>query len=223
MGARIISVAHRKGGIGKTSITLHLATALATVKKLKVLILDTDSQKSALGYREHEQQNVYEGEAGPYPIEAVPTRYLYDDIKRNYDKYDVIFIDVPRLTETAEDSQLTTALAYCDSILIPMVAGELEALSTTQFVQLVKGIAENKKKNDHDFSYYGFLNKRNQRRENDEAVDFMETLGVPMFKSSLSDVKALSRPYTFESVLDSAEGKRRFEPFFKEFLKKFEI
>ena len=223
MEARIISVAHRKGGIGKTSITLHLATALVTVKKLKVLILDTDSQKSALGYREHERDNVYDGEEAPYPIEAVPTRYLFDDIKRNYDKYDVIFIDVPRLTETTEDSQLTTALAYCDSILIPMVAGELEALSTTQFVELVKGIAENKKKNGYDFTYYGFLNKRNQRRENGEAVEFMETLGVPMFESSLADVKALARPFTYESVMDSAEGKRRFGPFFKEFIEKFEI
>lgn len=223
MGARIISVAHRKGGIGKTSVTLHLATALALTKKLRVLVLDTDSQKSALEYREHEQARVYDGAEPPYPIEAVPTRYLYDDIKRNFDLYDVIFIDVPRLTESAGESQLTTALAYCDSVLIPIVAGELEALSSTAFIKLIEGIAENKAKNGHDFSYFGFLNKRNQRRENDEAVQFMESLGVPMFKNSLSDVKALSQPFTFESVLDTAEGSRRFKPFFDEFVKKFEL
>lgn len=223
MAARIISVAHRKGGIGKTSITLHLATALALKRKLRVLVLDTDSQKSALEYREHEQQAVYGGQAPPYPIEAVPTRYLFDDIKRNYDNYDVIFIDVPRLTETAGESQLTTALAYCDSILIPIVAGDLEGLSSRQFIKLIEEIAANKKRNGYDFSYFGFLNKRNQRKENEEAVAYMKSLGLPMFKSSLSDVKALSRPYTFETVLDEAEGRRRFEPFFKEFVKKFEL
>ena len=73
------------------------------------------------------------------------------------------------------------------------------------------------------FSYFGFLNKRNQRKENDEAIEFMKSLKVPMFKSSLSDVKALARPYTYETVMDSAEGKKRFEPFFKEFIKKFEL
>ena len=224
MAARIISVAHRKGGIGKTSITLHLATALAVAKKLKVLVFDTDSQQSAIGYRQHEKATVYGEEAmPPYPIEAVPTRYLYDDIKRNFDKYDVIFIDVPRLTETAGDSQLTTALTYCDSILIPVVAGDLEALSTVKFVELIKEIEKHKQKNDHDFSYFGFLNKRNRRKENDEVAAYMQGIGVPMFDQSLADVTALSRPFTYETVLDSADGKRRFDPFFKEFITKFEL
>jgi chromosome partitioning protein len=223
MSARIISVAHRKGGIGKTSVTLHLATALALKKGYKVLVFDTDSQKSALEYREFEQKQVYQNESPPYPIEAVQPKYLYDDIRHNYDKYDIIFIDIPRLTEAAGDSQLTTALNYCDSILIPVVAGELEALSTTKFVQLVQEIASNKKSKNLDFSYFGFLNKRNQRKENGEAVEFMKGLGVPMFEESLADVKALARPYTFETVIDSADGKSRFEPFFTEFVRKFEL
>ena len=223
MSARIISVAHRKGGIGKTSITLHLATALAVRKGYKVLVFDTDSQKSALEYRQYEQDNVYEGAAPPYSIEAVQPKYLYDDVRHNFDKYDVIFIDVPRLTEAVGESQLTTALNYCDSVLIPIVAGELEALSTTKFIRLIQEIADNKASKNLDFSYFGFLNKRNQRKENDEAIEFMKSLKVPMFKSSLSDVKALARPYTYETVMDSAEGKKRFEPFFKEFIKKFEL
>ena len=223
MSARVISVAHRKGGIGKTSITLHLATALATVKNYKVLVFDTDSQKSAVNYREHEQNNVYEGEAPPYPIEAVQPKYLYDDIRHNYDKYDVIFIDVPRLTETAGDSQLTMALNFCNSVLIPIVAGELEALSTINFVKLVQELAERKKSRGLDFTYYGFLNKKNQRKENREAIEFMKGLNVPMFESALSDVKALARPYTYESVMDSSQGRERFEPFFNEFIEKFEL
>ena len=71
MEAKIISVAHRKGGIGKTSITLHLATALATHKKRKVIVLDTDSQQSAYKYREFERTNVYPDDKPPYPVERV--------------------------------------------------------------------------------------------------------------------------------------------------------
>lgn len=223
MNAKVISVAHRKGGIGKTSITLHLATALATIKKLKVIVLDTDSQQSAFKYREFEQKNVYEAQDPPYLIERVQPKYLFDEIRHLRDKYDVIFIDVPRLTEGSEDSQLSTAITYCDYLLIPIVAGDLEGLSTIEFIKLVQEIDKYKEEKGFSFKYYGFLNKRNRRSENDEAVHFMKQLGVPMFKSSLADVKALTKPYTFESVMDTAEGRRRFEPFYNEFLKSFKL
>lgn len=223
MSARIISVAHRKGGIGKTSITIHLATALAVDKGLKVMVFDTDSQKSALEYREFEQNNVYKGQAPPYSIEFVQPKYLFDDIRRNFDQYDVIFIDVPRMTEAAGDNQITTALSYCDSVLIPIVAGELEALSTQKFIRLLEELAANKKEKGFDFAYFGFLNKKDQRTENREAVEFMESLNVPMFETALARVKALSKPYTFESIMATSEGRKRFEPFFTEFLTKFEL
>jgi chromosome partitioning protein len=221
--AKVISVAHRKGGIGKTSISLHLATALAVDKKLRVIVLDTDSQQSAFKYRDFERQNVYDDKEPPYAIERVLPKYLFDEIRHLRDKYDVIFIDVPRLTEGNEDSQLSTAITYCDYLLIPIVAGDLEGLSTIEFIKLVKEIDEYKSKKDFSFTYYGFLNKKNRRIENGQAIDFMEQLGVPMFKETLSDVKALSKPYTYESVMATAEGKRRFQPFFKEFTKKFKF
>jgi chromosome partitioning protein len=223
MSAKIISVAHRKGGMGKTSITLHLASALCLKKNLKVIVLDTDSQQSAFKYREFEQTKLYTGEEPPYAIERVQPKYLFDELRHLRDKYDVIFIDVPRLTEGSEDSQLSTALTYCDYVLIPIVAGDLEGLSTTEFIKLVQGIADYKKQKGFPFAYFGFLNKKTQRSENQSVVSFMKELKVPMFDSTLSDVKVLSKPYTYETVLNTKEGTTRFEPFFNEFLKKFKL
>ena len=83
-------------------------------------------------------------------------KHLFDDIRHLRDKYDVIFIDVPRLTEGTEDSQLSTAITYCDYLLIPIVAGDLEGLSTIEFIKLVQEIDKYKADKGFTFSYYGF-------------------------------------------------------------------
>ena len=221
MSAKIISVANRKGGVGKTTLTIILATALALEKKKKVLLLDCDNQRSAFDYFSIQKQ-IY-GEEPPYEIRTLHPKYIFDELRFSSEKFDVIFIDIPRMTDDSKDGSVVQVLTCCDTILIPVVAGNFEALSTRDFIKTLKGIDDFKKERDIPFKYLGFLNKKNRRKENDEAVAFMKAEGISMMKNALGDVKLFTTPSVYESIMDSKEGKTRFMPFFNEFIKTCKI
>lgn len=215
---RIISVANMKGGVGKTTIGLHLANCLAINKGLKVIYLDCDHQESATDYRAFEKAD-YEI-APPYPIEKVAPKYIAQEVKYHNKNYDVIFIDIPRITND-QDEQIGTMLAVCDSILIPFKAGDLEGLSIKRFSKIIRDLATYKESKDFDFSYYGFHNLKRNKLEDKSARKFMEHHNIPTFEATLPDVVSIGRVSTFESILNTKEGRRRFEPFFNEFIAKF--
>lgn len=215
---RVISVANQKGGVGKTTIGLHLANCLSIDKGLKVVYLDCDHQESAKDFRQFEK-SAYDDNP-PYQIEQVAPKYIAQEVKYYAKTHDVIFIDIPRITN-AQDEQIGTMLAVCDSILIPFKAGDLEGLSMKRFSKIIKDLANYKASKDFDFTYYAFHNLKRNKIEDKSAKKFMVHYDIPVFESTLSDVVSISRVSTFESILSTKEGRNRFESFYKEFLEKF--
>lgn len=104
--AKIISFCSQKGGIGKTSITAHVATYYAQVEHLPVTVFDCDfPQHSLLSIRESEKDRLTTDEsfmkkaerltAVPYPIHAsrlVDTLPKLDALET---KSELVLVDLP--------------------------------------------------------------------------------------------------------------------------------
>ena len=222
MSAKIISIANRKGGVGKTTLSILLATSLATKKGLKVCLLDTDSQKSALNRRLIEKSQNEEAEA-PYPIEHVYPKYLTMELKYRSEEYDVILIDVPRLTDSEKDTEVVTAIVHCDTVIIPTTAAEMDVVATNDFLKIVKDVQEKRLELKMPFSYHVVVNKWNNTKDCANTVEYFKEKNVPIYDNHLNDLVLFRPPSTYTSLLDTKEGQKRFGTFFDEFLKEISL
>ena len=219
---KILSICNSKGGVGKSVVTLMVASALAEQKEKKVLIIDCDSQASVLAMYEQEME-YYPDDTPLIEVEALSPRRVNTFLKRFGADYDIIFIDIPRMTDKKDDNPTVMLLYNCDGILVPVIGSDVDALATQEFMAIIEECIEFKAEMKEDFSAYGFINRRNQRKSNEEVEKMLRQDGLKMFSNSLSDLRIFTSPSVFCSPLNTAEGTRRFEPFYKEFCRKFKV
>mgnify|MGYP003673928482 FL=1 len=109
---KIISIWSVKGGVGKTTLALHLAEALTRDNK-RVLLFDSDDQKSALEVHSHSEEFTFDA-VGELP----------DDVTM----YDYLIVDFPP-TSKALNSVQRKLLKHSHHILSPLRASRLDLMS----------------------------------------------------------------------------------------------
>lgn len=218
---RIISIANRKGGVGKSTVTMLLAGALAEEKGGRVLILDTDEQQSILDTVANDAK-LYPSGVPLFDVEALAPMFVVDYLKLHGQKYDFVFLDAPRVTEAKTDTALAQMMVLSDVVLVPVLGSVMDVFSTMAFIKVLDGIAEFKRKNGLVFDFAGFINRASVRKENRYAADTLESLNLPFMDSTIPDLKIFATPSGYASILVS-KGGTRFLPFFNEFCKRFKI
>lgn len=104
--AKIISFCSQKGGVGKTSITAHVATYYAQVEHVPVTVFDCDfPQHSLLSIRESEKDRLNDDEsfmrkaqrltAAPYPIHASTLLDALPQLDALEAKNELVLVDLP--------------------------------------------------------------------------------------------------------------------------------
>lgn len=124
---KIISLLNQKGGVGKTTLAVHIADAFAK-RGAKVLLLDADSQGSSLDWA------AMRSAAAPFAVAGLARPTLHRDMAAFLPDYDVIVIDgPPRVNEVARSSILAS-----DLVLIPVQPSPYDIWAAKEIVDLIR-------------------------------------------------------------------------------------
>ena len=235
----IISVVCQKGGVGKTTTTINLASVLSK-KGLKTLIIDTDPQGNVSTYLNQNKNSelttsttqILDGEKDIEPIKVFENLYLIPsniDIKKhNSEKivggsklrnirqnekikmFDLIFIDTP----PTMSSLVQEALSTSDYYFIPSKPEFLAVEGVGQAMSFAKQtISEVPHTNPYFLGVV--LNQVDTRRASyqDLVLELKQILSDKLFKTYISQLTEIAdSPLYAKTVLDfSEQSKARIE------------
>lgn len=220
METKIISIVGEKGGIGKTTLNIILASELQYARGHKVVLLDVDNPQYSIyekRLRELELLDAGEKELKElYPIERVTIESIQDTILKYYGLVDFIIMDLPGSLNV----EMVRGLLYIEHVFIPFGHDELEIDSTSNFYLTLKN---NFLDNDERVlqSIHLFFNKYKLVRKNVFSIlrrQFMDA-NLPLMQSVVKDKTIYKEQYrnTLYPIPDGKElGNKELRPFFEE-------
>ena len=127
----IISFLNQKGGVGKTTLSINVATALAK-KKFKVLLIDADPQNSSLDWAATRKTENY------FTVVGINKPIIHKEVNKLIRDYDHIIIDgPPRIYDVAK-----SAIVASDIVIIPVQPSPYDIWAADEVVRLIKEVSE---------------------------------------------------------------------------------
>jgi chromosome partitioning protein len=123
----IIAVLNQKGGVGKTTLAVHIAAALA-MQGARVLLVDADPQGSARDWAAARTG------APLFPVVGLDRPTIHRDLPQLAKDYDHVIIDgPPRVTDLTRSAMLAARL-----VLIPVQPSPYDVWACAEVVDILK-------------------------------------------------------------------------------------
>jgi chromosome partitioning protein len=173
---KIITLAHQKGGVGKSTLAANLAASFKN--NVRTAIMDVDPQGTIT-----QLSKIYTG------IDVIP----YSEKVSNLE-YDIIFIDTPPYLS----ENLLQILKFTDFVIIPTKAGIADLLAIRSTIDIVK---QSQKQNPKlkaavvlNMVKYGTSLTEDVRKQ-------IEEIDITLFKTQISDRVNFTRSIALSSAI----------------------
>jgi len=167
----VISLINQKGGVGKTTTAINLASALSS-KNLKVLMVDADPQGSVLQWQAT-------GANRDFDVVRLAMPELRTKIGNHRRAFDHVVIDSPpALSHISQEIASSSDLA-----IIPIAPSSLDIWSSRETIQLVTDVGRKHKGLAARLLVY---RKIPGTRLAAEARDALNSYGLGIFKTEIS-------------------------------------
>lgn len=121
-----ISVQNQKGGVGKTTLAIHISHALA-LKKARVLLVDADPQGSARDWAAAREDKP------PFSVIGLDRPTLHRDLPPLAKDYDHVVIDgPPRVSDLAR-----SAIIAADLVVVPIQPSPYDVWAADEVIKLI--------------------------------------------------------------------------------------
>ena len=208
----IIGLINQKGGVSKSTTSIHLAYWLSVKKKKKVLLIDADSQKSSSQWIDGMDKEI------PVSILQSPDEILEQlpDLSRNYE---YVIVDGP-----ASLSEATRAILFrCDVAVIPTQPTGVDLRSASDAMRLVKQAQSVRGGLPKALIFLSRAVKGTKLKE--EAISLLSQIPDSQFlkavihqKQAIADTSGQSATVWDLSVTAAAESGQEYNSLFKEIL-----
>ena len=186
----VIAFLNLKGGVGKTTLSVHVAWELARTGA-DVLLLDADPQASAsewAGLRE----------ATPYTVMACTRPNLHAEVARVRDRFDHIVIDGP----PRGDRIVKACVIAADLVVVPIEPSGLSARAADRIVELLAEAAIYRPALQARF----VVNRRKARTVLGREMRHLAT-GLPVLATEIRDRIAFAKAMTYGDVLQEVDAR----------------
>lgn len=186
----IISVQNQKGGVGKTTLTIHISHVLARSGK-RVLLIDSDPQGSARDWA------TARATPPPFTVIGLDRPTIHRDLPELASNYDHVVIDgPPRVSDLAR-----SGIIAADLVVIPVQPSPYDVWAAGEVINLIKEASVFKENLKSVFVINRKIAKTAIGRDVGEALS---GLGLPVISTSICQRVAFAESAaTGETVLET--------------------